>query len=89
MKIGNFEAYLIFGGSFRLDGGAMFGVVPKVLWEKKKPADEKNRISMCTNHLLLVNETRKILVDTGNGYKGDDKFREIYGLDYSKGHLLQ
>jgi glyoxylase-like metal-dependent hydrolase (beta-lactamase superfamily II) len=89
MRVGNYQAYLIFSGSFRLDGGAMFGVVPKVLWEKKKPADEKNRIFMCTNNLLLVSENRKILVDTGNGYKVDDKFKQIYALNYEDGDLLK
>lgn len=88
MKIGMYKVHLLFAGKFKLDGGAMFGVVPKVLWEKKKPADEKNRISMCTNLLLLISDKRKILIDTGNGYKNDEKFKQIYGLDYSRGDLF-
>jgi len=87
MKIGSYRLRLLDVGRFRLDGGAMFGVVPKVLWEKKNPADEKNRILMSTNLLLIEGEGRKILVDTGIGTKFDEKFQQIYTVDYSQHSL--
>lgn len=87
MKIGYYDVELLNAGLFRLDGGSMFGVVPKVLWQKKKPADERNRIQMCTNLLLLRGAGRVILIDTGNGTKFDDKFADIYAIDYSSGSL--
>jgi hypothetical protein len=58
---------------FILDGGGMFGIIPKVLWEKKAPSDSMNRIEMVTRFLLLVSETHKILIDTGKGFQGDKK----------------
>lgn len=84
MQIGNYDVKLVDAGRFRLDGGAMFGVVPKVLWEKKSPADEKNRIRMSTNLLLLQGEGKRILIDTGIGYKSDEKFANIFAIDYSE-----
>lgn len=87
MRIGNYEAQLIDAGRFRLDGGAMFGVVPRVLWEKRKAADPQNRIQMGNNLLLLRGEGRVILVDTGIGDKIDQKFANIYAVDHSERHL--
>ena len=84
MQIGNYEVKLVDAGRLRLDGGAMFGVVPKVLWERKSPADEKNRIRMATNLLLLEGDGKRILIDTGIGYKSDEKFAGIFAIDYSK-----
>lgn len=84
MKIGDYEIKRVDAGRFRLDGGAMFGVVPKVLWEKKSPSDEKNRIRMAVNCLLLVSDNKKILIDTGIGYKSDEKFAGIFAVDYSE-----
>jgi glyoxylase-like metal-dependent hydrolase (beta-lactamase superfamily II) len=84
MQIGNYDVKLVDAGRFRLDGGAMFGVVPKVLWEKKSPADEKNRIRMSTNLLLLQSEGKRILIDTGIGYKSGEKFADIFAIDYSE-----
>ncbi len=68
-------------GLFRLDGGAMFGVVPKVIWEKTNPADSRNRIRMAMRCLLIDTGTRLLLVDTGVGTKNGDKFRDLYGLE--------
>jgi glyoxylase-like metal-dependent hydrolase (beta-lactamase superfamily II) len=65
-------------GLFKLDGGAMFGVVPKSLWNKKNPADEKNMCTWCMRCLLIETGDRKILVDTGVGDKQDDKFRSHF-----------
>ncbi len=87
MKIGNYEVFALDAGRFRLDGGAMFGVVPKVLWQKRKPADEANRIFMSTNLLLIRGAGRNILIDTGLGDKYDEKFRQIYAVDLSRHHL--
>lgn len=81
MKIGKYEIYSLKSGIFRLDGGAMFGVVPKVLWNKLNPADELNRINLCTRSLLLVSENKKIIVDTGIGNKFDEKFKNIYAVE--------
>jgi glyoxylase-like metal-dependent hydrolase (beta-lactamase superfamily II) len=81
MKIGKYNLISIKSGMFRLDGGAMFGVVPKVLWNKLNPADEFNRINLTTRSLLLVSDERKILVDTGIGKKYDEKFKNIYAVD--------
>ena len=61
-------------GKFKLDGGAMFGVVPKPLWERTNPADTNNRIQMCSRSLLVENGDRLILIDTGMGNKQSEKF---------------
>ncbi|MEJ2538029.1 MAG: MBL fold metallo-hydrolase, partial [Calditrichia bacterium] len=76
-------------GRYKLDGGAMFGVVPRTLWQKENPPDEKNRITMSLNTLLLVGDGKIILVDTGVGDKFTDKFREIYAIDYSEHSLVK
>jgi glyoxylase-like metal-dependent hydrolase (beta-lactamase superfamily II) len=72
-------------GNFMLDGGAMFGVVPKTLWERTNPSDEKNRIEMASRCLLVEEGKRLILIDTGMGNKQGDSFFRHYGLwgDYS------
>ena len=82
MKIGNYTLHTLQLGSFGLDGGAMFGIVPKVLWNRENPADEQNRIDMRTRCLLLRDEKnrRNILVDCGLGDKDDAKFRERYKI---------
>jgi glyoxylase-like metal-dependent hydrolase (beta-lactamase superfamily II) len=80
MHFGEIEVLPIHAGNFYLDGGAMFGVVPKTLWEKKSPADEKNRIRLAANSLLLRTRGKNILVETGNGTKWDPKLRGIYGI---------
>lgn len=67
-------------GFFKLDGGAMFGVVPKALWQRTNPADEKNRIDLAARSLLIEDGGRLILIDTGMGNKQDDRFFEHYGL---------
>ena len=81
MKLGDFELDIISDGAFRLDGGAMFGVVPKVLWEKQKAPDEKNRIRMGTNCLLVRTGREVLLIDTGLGDKNDAKFQAIYAYE--------
>lgn len=84
MKVGPYQIQLLETGRFWLDGGAMFGVVPKTLWSKAKPSDEKNRIEMAMKVLLIFFEDRRILVDVGAGHKFAPKQQEIYGLDYSR-----
>lgn len=72
------ELHPISCGNFKLDGGAMFGVVPKLLWEKTNPADAKNRIEMCSRSLLIEDGNRLILIDTGMGNKQSEKFFNHY-----------
>ncbi|MFA5011060.1 MAG: MBL fold metallo-hydrolase [Ignavibacteria bacterium] len=84
MIIGDYKIHSIQAGLFKLDGGSMFGVVPKVLWNKTNPSDDSNRIEMCTRVLLLESNDKKILVDTGIGHKMSDKLNKIYGVDYSE-----
>lgn len=81
MNIGGYDLYSIETSSFSLDGGAMFGIIPKPIWEKEAPADDLNRITMVTRSLLLVGHDRKIIIDTGNGDKWQDKFKSIYNID--------
>lgn len=83
MQIGDYKLYSVQTGLFRLDGGSMFGVVPKPLWSITNPADERNRIDMCMRCLLLVSDKKKILIDNGIGYKYSPKFKDIYGIDHS------
>ncbi len=68
-------------GLVRLDGGAMFGVVPKPLWSRRIPADERNRIPLSMRCLLIETGGTIVLVDTGLGNKEDEKFTEIYGVE--------
>ncbi len=86
-RIGPYTLHEIECGRFRLDGGAMFGIVPKPLWEKTIPADSRNRIPLNTRCLLLEGDGRLILIDNGIGDKFDDKFAGIYGVDTSVGSL--
>ncbi len=72
--------YPIETGNFKLDGGAMFGVVPKVLWQKTNPADANNLIEMCMRCLLIEDGDRLILIDTGLGNKQSEKFFGHYHL---------
>ena len=71
------ELHSVACGNFKLDGGAMFGVVPKLLWQKTNPADANNRIEMCSRSLLIEDGNRLILVDTGMGNKQSEKFLAI------------
>jgi len=81
MQFGDFELTPLFDGFFRLDGGAMFGVVPKPLWEKRTPADDKNRITLGMRPLLVRSDAGVMLIDAGIGDKMDDKSVAIYGID--------
>lgn len=81
MKLGAFEIYPMTDGRFRLDGGAMFGVVPKTLWQKCCPADELNRIPLSLTCLLIRAHGKNILVDTGLGDKEDAKFQSMFAVE--------
>ncbi len=81
MKLGDLEFHILSDGHVLLDGGAMFGVIPKPLWEKKMPADARNRITLSMNCLLIFAGGKRILVETGAGDKLNAKLRDIYGLD--------
>jgi glyoxylase-like metal-dependent hydrolase (beta-lactamase superfamily II) len=81
MQIGKYKLTIIESGFFALDGGAMFGIIPKALWQKTNPPDEVNRIKMSTRNLLLESDSKKILIDTGMGDKWDEKLKSIYAID--------
>ncbi len=83
IALGNLELVPLFDGYLRLDGGAMFGVVPKPLWERRAPADARNRIRLATRPLLVRGE-QTLLIDAGVGGKMDDRSVEIYGIDRSR-----
>lgn len=78
LRLGEFSLAPLSDGRFWLDGGAMFGVVPKVLWNKLNPADELNRIELALNCLLVQTRDYNIIIDTGIGEKVDDKFQNMY-----------
>lgn len=87
MHIGQYTLTPIVADTFGLDGGAMFGIVPKPLWEKQNPADDQNRINLSARTLLVEGEGRKILIDTGNGDKWEQKYRDIYKISPQNGGL--
>lgn len=97
LRIGDYQVCPVPTGIFGLDGGAMFGTVPKVLWEKAIPPDDKNRIPMEARALLLKGEKKNILIDCGNGgdfvakygEKLGSKFKEMYNVDGSGPSLLK
>ena len=79
--IGALKVHAIQAGGQRLDGGAMFGVVPKPLWERRIPADERNRIPLGMRCLLVEHPSGLVLLDTGLGNKENAKFHDIYGVE--------
>jgi glyoxylase-like metal-dependent hydrolase (beta-lactamase superfamily II) len=81
VKLGDLEFHIISAGRLLLDGGAMFGVIPRPLWEKKMAPDARNRITLSMNCLLIHAGGKRILVETGAGDKMNAKLRDIYGLD--------
>jgi glyoxylase-like metal-dependent hydrolase (beta-lactamase superfamily II) len=89
MRFDNCELDPVEAGSLYLDGGAMFGVVPRALWSRTNPPDEKNRIHMAMRGLLIRDGERVILVDTGTGHKDEEKFRAIYGMTFEQQELLR
>ncbi len=81
VELGDIKIFSLSDGTVRLDGGAMFGVVPRVLWEKTNPPDEKNRILLGINPILIQSGNKNILVETGMGARWDDKFHDIYAIE--------
>ena len=81
MRLGQLDIQIVPDARFRLDGGAMFGVVPKILWEKKARPDEQNRIPVATNCLLVRGKDFVAVVDAGVGQKWDAKSRQMYGIE--------
>jgi glyoxylase-like metal-dependent hydrolase (beta-lactamase superfamily II) len=81
LKLGDYELQLISDGHFWLDGGAMFGVVPRILWEKKTTPDEKNRICLGLNCLLVRTGRHNVLIDTGCGEKYGEKETRLYRIE--------
>jgi glyoxylase-like metal-dependent hydrolase (beta-lactamase superfamily II) len=88
LRVGRFTLDVVPDTPFRLDGGAMFGVVPKVLWERQKPPDAKNRIGMATNCVLLRADGVVALVDAGIGEKLDERGREMFVVPAEGPRLL-
>jgi glyoxylase-like metal-dependent hydrolase (beta-lactamase superfamily II) len=86
--LGRFRVHAIQAGGQKLDGGAMFGVVPKPLWERRIPPDERNRIGLGMRCLLVEHDDGLVLIDSGVGNKENAKFREIYGIE-NEGRLGQ
>ena len=79
--VGGLRCHTLEAGLQRLDGGAMFGIVPRPMWEKRAPPDERNRIPLAMRCLLIEHPDGLILVDTGVGDKDDARFRDIYGIE--------
>lgn len=80
-KLGRFNIHALQAGGQKLDGGAMFGVVPKPLWQKRIAPDDRNRIPLGMRCLLIEHDVGLVLVDTGAGNKENAKFHDIYGLE--------
>lgn len=80
LTLGSFVIRPISGGQYRIDGGTLFGVVPKLLWERHFPPDENNRILQETNCLLIETGQKRILVDTGYGSKLTQRFRQHHDI---------
>jgi glyoxylase-like metal-dependent hydrolase (beta-lactamase superfamily II) len=78
LTLGDFDLTVLSDGEYRLDGGAFFGVVPRVLWEKKSPPDEKHRVRAGLNSLLVRTGEHTVLIETGIGPKLDERMRRIY-----------
>jgi len=76
--LGDFELTILSDGNYWADGGAMFGIIPRVMWEKRMTPDERNTIRMGTNSLLIRTGTHNVLVDTGIGSKLNEKTQSIY-----------
>ena len=88
MRIGPYSIDSVVGGTFGLDGGAMFGIVPRPLWQRSNPPDDRNRIALAARCLLIRGADRCILVETGIGDKFDDKRADIFAVGFPRGGLI-
>ena len=88
-EVGDFELTILSDGPYFLDGGAMFGVVPKPLWEKRAPADEENRILLGLNTVVVRTGKHTIVIETGIGNKLSDKLRGIFGAKEQLPYALE
>ena len=82
MKFGELEVFVLSDGRFRLDGGAMFGIVPKTLWQRQLAPDDRNRVTLGLNCLLIRAAGKTIVVETGTGEKFSAKWQDVYGIDH-------
>lgn len=89
LKIGDIELFWLKGGDFKLDGGTMFGAVPKVLWQKKYPVDADNNIALCNDPLLIKTPQTIILVDTGLGNKLSEKQKNTFQVSGERDLVAQ
>lgn len=87
MKIGPYTIREVHAGELRLDGGAMFGIIPRPLWERRIAPDERGRIPLAMRCMLIEGDGRLLLIDNGLGDKYDDKFADIYGVDQESNEL--
>src|SRR3954463_14322205 len=81
LSIGDIQLDFVSGGRLRIDGGNMFGVVPRVMWERESPPDEQHRISLATNCIVVRTPDSLGLIDTGYGSKAPAKFRQRHALE--------
>ncbi len=84
LRLGRWTIHPLTSGTFALDGGAMFGSVPKALWQRTNPADEANRITMACRHLLIEGDDRRILVDTGMGHNWTEKQVKMFRIEQAE-----
>ena len=87
-KLGKWKIFVIESGTFKLDGGAMMGSIPKVLWEKTNPADHLNRIDLAMRCLLIDDGEHKILIESGIGNKNNEDFMNMFDIRQSKSPLI-
>ena len=85
-NVGRLTCHALEAGRQHLDGGAMFGIVPKALWARRAPPDDKNRIPLALRCLLVEHDDGLVLIDTGIGNKENEKFMDIYGVENAGAH---
>jgi glyoxylase-like metal-dependent hydrolase (beta-lactamase superfamily II) len=84
LALGDLKLTMLNGGNFRLDGGAMHGVVPKTIWSKLVSCDDLNRVEYTTQCLLVETAGQRVLIETGNGDKFSSKLKDIYGINHDR-----
>ncbi|MFQ6027089.1 MAG: MBL fold metallo-hydrolase, partial [Dehalococcoidia bacterium] len=84
MQLGSAELTIVSDGTIRMDGGSMFGIVPKAIWSRLRPPDRQNRVEIGLNCLLIRIGGKNVLIDTGVGTKHDAKARTIFHMRAGK-----